>query len=153
MPSARIDIAQSDQDIAAVKALFIAYAEGLPIDLGFQGIEKELETFPAKYDLLLLAKDNAETPIGAVGLWTLEPGICEMKRLYISPVARGTGLGRHLSERLIKEARRLGFHTMKLDTLARLKTAKALYESLGFTPTEPYNYNPEPDILYYQRRL
>ncbi len=148
-----ISIAVDPDDLSAVKALFIDYTKGLGIDLGFQGIAEEFKTFPGKYDLLLLARDGGSKPVGAVGSWTLAPGVCEMKRLYVDGAARGMGLGRDLSIRLMAETRALGFHTMKLDTLARLTPAKALYESLGFTPTTPYNHNPEPDILYYEIRL
>ena len=142
-----------ETDVAAVKHLFQAYTADLGIDLGFQGIEEEFRTFPAKYDLLLLAQNKAGLPLGAVGLWTLSPGICEMKRLFVSQSARGLGLGNALSMRLMAEAKAMGFRTMKLDTLARLKPAKRLYESLGFTKTEAYNINPQPDTLYYQKTL
>ncbi len=140
-------------DVAAVKAMFRAYQQGLGVDLCFQGFEEEMATFPAKYDLLLIAKDAQGRDIGCVGLWALAPGVCEMKRLYVKDAARGAGLGRALSERLIDEARAMGFTVMKLDTLERLTPAVRLYRSLGFAETRPYNHNPEADILYFERAL
>jgi len=161
----RISRATSADDVAAVKAMFLAYQAGLGVDLCFQGFEEEMATFPAKYDLLLIAKTPDGRAEGCVGLWSLEGSLeeslegslgdraCEMKRLYVHPAARGTGLGRALSVALMDAARTLGFTVMKLDTLERLTPAVALYRSLGFTETPAYNENPEADILYFQRAL
>jgi len=145
----QITMPESTDDIAAVKQLFQEYAQQLGVDLCFQGFTEEMASFPAKYDLLLLAKQGG-SPVGAVGLWTLADGVCEMKRLYVLPGLRGQMLGRRLSLILIEQARRLGFKTMKLDTLARLTPAVKLYRDLGFTETHPYNHNPESDILYFE---
>lgn len=139
-------------DVAAVKQLFRDYAEWLPIDLGFQGFEEEMESFPKKYVLLLLAKE-AGKPIGAVGLIPHGPGSCEMKRLFVSPTVQSKGAGSALCEQLMTEAKNLGYHTMVLDTLSRLKPAVSLYRKLGFTEIAPYNINPEADVTYMSKTL
>ncbi len=139
-------------DIAAVKTIFEAFIDFLPIDLGFQGIDEEMGAFPGFYQLMLIAKVN-EKPVGAVALKEHDPQVCEMKRLYVMPEGRGTGAGRLLCERLMEEARTMGYDKMLLDSLRRLEAAVALYHKLGFTEIEPYNFNPEDDVVYMQRKL
>ena len=112
----------------------------------------EMNVFPKGYDCLLLAK-RAGTPVGAVGLRAHNKTTCEMKRLFIKQEAQGLGLGRSISLHLMQEAKALGFQEMVLDSLKRLKPAVKLYRSLGFTEIEPYNFNPEDDVIYMRRDL
>jgi ribosomal protein S18 acetylase RimI-like enzyme len=76
-----------------------------------------------------------------------------MKRLYVRPLARGSGAGRALAEAIVEEARRLGYRTMRLDTLPTMGAAQALYRSLGFAETERHNDNPVPGVLFFERAL
>jgi len=149
-----LEIAQatSDADITAAKIIFQKFIEFLPIDMGFQGIDAEMANFPKGYEFLLLAKlDNK--PIGAVALKKHDERVCEMKRLYVLPEAQGTGAGKKLCEKLMQDAKAHGFETMLLDSLRRLQPAVALYRKLGFTEIEPYNFNPEDDVVYMSRKL
>lgn len=152
MSDITIEEATSDADIAAVKAIFEAFIEFLPIDLGFQGIDEEMQAFPGFYELMLIAKRDGQA-IGAVALKEHDPQVCEMKRLYVLPEGRSTGAGRLLCEQLLKDARQLGYSTMLLDSLRRLEAAVALYHKLGFEETKPYNFNPEDDVIYMKRAL
>lgn len=141
--------AASPDDLRTAAALFDAYARSLPIDLGYQDFGAELAGLPGKYapphGELLLARGADGHPLGCVALRPLaEAGVCEMKRLYLAPEARGLGLGRALAEAVVQAARRLGYHELRLDTLATMTTAIALYERMGFTRIAPY-YAPTPE--------
>jgi putative acetyltransferase len=151
-----IDQPQDAAEIAAVKALFLEYAQSLGFSLCFQGFDEEMATFPAKYSPpkggLLLAKVDG-VAAGAVGVWQLAPGICEMKRLYLKPEFRGLDLGRRMAEAVVAEGRRLGYGAMRLDTLKTMEAARALYASMGFREVEPYYNNPIDGAVYMELPL
>ncbi|HVT13066.1 MAG TPA: GNAT family N-acetyltransferase [Fimbriimonadaceae bacterium] len=142
--------------IATIRDLFLEYQGELGIDLCFQGFQEELATLPGKYGppsgCLLLVFDG-ENPVACGALRDIGDGICELKRIYVRPVARRRGLARSISERLIAYGREAGFRTARLDTLRRLAGAVELYQQLGFRFIEPYNYNPEEDIVYMELPL
>ena len=140
--------ATSAEDIDAIKALILEYNRILDVDLCFQGFQEEMRDFPATYELVLGAR-RAQQMIGCVCLKRLDAATCEMKRLFVDPPAQGLGIGRALCVALIERARLVGYSQMKLDSLKRLKPATALYCSLGFKETAPYNPNPEPDVVYF----
>ena len=144
--------AKSEADVAAVKLLFRDYAAFLKVDLCFQDFEKEMETFPNFYELLLLARVDGAAA-AAVGLKDLGEGVCEMKRLYARPNFQGLGLGRRLCDALLSEARRRGFSVMRLDTLKRLTKALSLYRNYGFVEIDKYYENPEDDVVYMELSL
>ena len=124
-------------DVELVRTLFREYAAGLGVDLSFQGFDEEVAALPAGYDVLLVAGSD-----GCVGVRPFSHGICEMKRLYVRPSARGTGLGKELAEAAIAHARTLGYAAMRLDTMPAMGAAQALYASLGFVEIAAYRHNP-----------
>jgi GNAT superfamily N-acetyltransferase len=143
----RIGAAVSEADIDTVAALFQAYAGSLGVDLGYQDFGAELAALPGKYaapnGALLLARAPEGAALGCVALRPLEAdGCCEMKRLYVAPAGRGTGLGRALAETAVAEARRIGYREVRLDTLPFMQTAMALYDAMGFVPIPPYYETP-----------
>ncbi len=141
----------------AVARLFEAYAKFLGVDLCFQDFPEELAGLPGKYAApvgeLLLARGDSGDPLGCVALRPLEPGVCEMKRLYVAPRARGLGLGRALVDRVLGEALRIGYREMRLDTLPVLKAATALYAAAGFAPIAAYYDTPLAETLFLARAV
>lgn len=116
-------------DLPTITRLFRAYAASLPIDLGYQGFDGELASLPGKYaspaGALLIARDAFGVALGCVAMRPLdEPGVCEMKRLYVAPAGRGQGLGKQLALAIIEAARAAGHREMRLDTLAHMHTRK-----------------------------
>ena len=137
-----------------VTALFREYAASLGVDLGFQKFEEELASMPGDYapprGRLLLAYEGSAA-IGCVALRPIDHAICEMKRLYVR--ARGRGIGRQLAERVIAEARTIGYRFMRLDTLPSMTAAAALYASLGFREIPAYRFNPVEGTRYFELEL
>jgi ribosomal protein S18 acetylase RimI-like enzyme len=151
-----IHSATSPHHIKEAKALVIDYAKALGVDLCFQDFDRELEYFPEPYappgGRLLVAIEIGHV-VGIVALKRLDDKTCEMKRLYVAPAHRRQKLGRKLAEAAITEGRAMGYKTMRLDTLARMKEAGPLYQSLGFTEIPAYYQNPETDVIYMERAL
>ena len=149
--------ARTAADLEQVRRLFRAYADWLDVDLCFQGFAQEVASLPGRYaspaGRLLLATVGAEAA-GAVGLRPLEPGICEMKRLWVEPGFGGRGLGRALAEAVIEAAREIGYARMRLDTFpARMAAAQYLYRSLGFREIPPYYLNPFEGVVMLELDL
>ena len=145
-------------DLDAAKRLFLAYAASLDIDLAYQDFAAELAAMPGKYappaGELLLARDEHGRAIGCVGLRPLDaPLCCEMKRLYVCPGWRGSGVGQRLIDTLVAQARQIGYREIRLDTLPSMAAARALYRKSGFEITEPYYDTPVADTLFMRRRL
>ena len=152
-----ITLANLDSDIETVRRLFRAYAESLPFSLDFQGFQAELAGLPAPYNppagCLLIAR-RGSAPVGVVGLKPLAPGIAEIKRLYVIPAARGTGLGRALAQRAVAEARAKGYGSLRLDThRPSMAAAMALYRRLGFIEIPPYGPDLDGEIAFFEKRL
>jgi putative acetyltransferase len=134
--------ARDSQSVEMCRELIREYQRGVGTLECFKGFEEELAALPGDYapprGRLLLALSDGE-PVGCVGLRPLDAKHCEMKRLYVRDSARGTGLGRTLTQRVIREARAIGYSTIKLDTLPSMAAAQALYQALGFRDTARYN--------------
>ena len=151
-----IRVAENSADIATVRTLFLEYAAQLDFSLCFQDFDEELAGLPGDYatpsgGLWLAERDGSA--IGCVGLRPLEPGICEIKRLYLRPAARGLGLGRLLAETAIDAARRHGYSAMRLDTVDSMAAAQTLYRGLGFRERGPYGSHQHPMLRYFELAL
>ena len=139
-------------DVEETRALLREYAASLPFARDFQDFDRELAELPGDYapprGALLLARGA-----GCVGLRPLDTTTCEMKRLYVRPPARGTGLGRRLAEAIVGEARSLGYARMRLDTVPDMAAALSLYAELGFREIPPYRANPIPGAVFLELEL
>jgi len=154
--SERVDLIQatSPEHIDEARSLFVEYGASLGFSLCFQSFDEELKTLPGAYSppsgRLLLAR-RAGHAAGCIALRRLEPRICEMKRLYVRPADRGLGLGRMLVDRLIAEARAIGYRRMRLDTIeSAMKEAVALYRRMGFREIAPYSKIPIESALWME---
>ena len=148
----------SERDRAAVVALLREYEAGLGISLCFQDFDAEIAQLPGSYappaGQLLLARNVSDAVlVGCVAVRPVPdvPELCEMKRLYVRPAARGSGLGRTLALAAMAEAQRLGYRRMCLDTLPTMREAQALYQSLGFRSAG--SSASEPRVLLFDREL
>ena len=143
----------SNEQWAAADALIREYVDALGFDLCFQDVERELAELRTEYGppagVAFLADDNA----GFVGVRRFDDDTAELKRMYVVPAGRGQGLGRALAEAAVEEARRLGYRRLRLDTLASMEPAVALYRSLGFVDIPPYRDNPIPGARYLELDL
>ena len=137
--------AHSGAMLAQARSLLEEYASSLGVSLDFQDFDTELAALPGEYDppqgRLLVARVQGQVA-GCVALRRLADGVCEMKRLYVRPHFRGARIGRVLAERVMEEARRIGYARMRLDTLPSMDRARAMYASLGFREIAPYRFNP-----------
>jgi putative acetyltransferase len=149
--------AESPAQIAQARELFLEYAQSLGFSLCFQNFDKELAGLLGDYappeGRLLLAEYEGQLA-ACVALHKLGQDICEMKRLYLRPQFRGKGLGRALAERIIAEARQIGYQRMRLDTVEPvMKDAVAMYRKFGFREIAPYRPNPIAGAMYMELKL
>ncbi len=138
-----------------VREVFREYAHELGVDLCFQGFDEELRSLPGHYSgpqgALWLAMVDGELA-GCCALRQIDtvdyPNAAEMKRLYVRKAFRRFGLGRQLAEATLDAARSAGYHSVLLDTLDDMESARTLYAELGFEEIPPYYHNPLPGAHY-----
>jgi ribosomal protein S18 acetylase RimI-like enzyme len=149
----RLRSVRTPAELASVRRLLEEYGRSLRVDLGFEGFPEELRSLPGAYarphgNLLLATVDGV--PAGCVGVRAFSQDIGEMKRLFVRPRFRRRGIGRTLTLRALRSARRLGFRSLRLDTLAEMTRAAALYCALGFKEIPPYRDNPFSGTRYFE---
>jgi GNAT superfamily N-acetyltransferase len=152
-----VAVHQTDwESLLRVRDLFLEYAKSLDFDLSFQDFDKELAELPGEYsepDGRLFIAYESGRPAGCVALRRIDVDVCEMKRLYVRPEFRGKGTGRLLAERVISEAKMVGYGKMRLDSVSSMTEAITLYRSLGFVEIDKYRLNPLPDAIFLQLDL
>lgn len=146
-----------------IKKLFAEYTHMLTTQnkqmndyLTLQNYTDELDHLEEKYGLpegrLYLAYYDSQLA-GCIGLKKLDDHYCEMKRLYVRPAFRRKHIGAHLIDKIIEEARQIGYKHMLLDTLPFLNAAIISYKKRGFYEIESYNNSPVDDSIYMQLDL
>lgn len=156
MSTIRINRAKSIDDIQCAREMFVEYAHWLAkdhdIDLAFQNIDHELTQLPGKYSPpggeILLARNNANSVVGVIALRPYENSICEIKRLYVLPQARGYLLGKRLISEIIAIALQANYKRAILDTAGFMHAAQNLYEQFGFTDIPAYYNNPVHNMRF-----
>jgi ribosomal protein S18 acetylase RimI-like enzyme len=153
----RLTHIQSGPALDEIRSLFLEYARGLHFDLCFQNFDEELAALPGPYSMpsgrLFLCEVN-ERAAACIALKPLEPGVCEMKRLYVRPEFRGRHLGLMLARHIVNEGRQAGYSKMRLDTIrGTMDNAIALYSSIGFHEIPAYYDNPVPNAYYMELDL
>lgn len=149
--------AETDEQIELARTLFRKYESWLGLDLCFQGFEDELANLPGKYAMpdgrLYLGFSDNELA-GCIALRNLGNNICEMKRLFVKDGFRGQKIGVQLIERLIDDAREIGYSAIRLDTFPpKMGKAVSLYESHGFRQIAPYYDNPHAGVMFMELSL
>lgn len=149
--------AETNEQIEAARGLFREYEAWFGMNLCFQNFDAEVAALPGKYAApegrLFLAYAD-ENLAGCIALRNLEDGICEMKRLFVKEDFRGHKIGIALIEKLIAEARAIGYEKMRLDTYPpKMSKAVSLYEAYGFRTIPPYYHNPYGETLFMEKDL
>lgn len=125
--------------------------------LANQNYDEELQHLQDKFGepggrMYLLEVDGAVA--GCIALRCFADGICEVKRVYLRSAYRGRGLGDAMMEKVISDAREIGYRCMRLDTFPSLRAACHIYEKLGFYVIPPYyDTNPLENAIYLEKML
>lgn len=150
----RYKVAETEEDFDLVRELFLEYFSLYREYLGNQDLKKELQDIPGKYAFpngcLILAIDMNNLAVGCVGIKKFDDTACEMGRLYVKPKYRKRCIGYMLVEMFIKEAVKIGYKRLLLDTVPELKSAIKLYKQFGFKEISPYYNSPIKNPIYME---
>ena len=147
----RIIADPEDPALDSVRQFFRNYAGWLGVDLSFQGFAEEMASLPGCYAPprgRLWCAELAGKPVGCVGIRPFSEGVCEMKRLYVEPEARGHGAGHALALAAIRAAKELGYKRILLDTMPAMRMAVKLYRELGFKEAPAYYNTPIEGTIF-----
>jgi len=140
----------SAKDHEAVARELRAYLAWLGEELDGEGLDKDIANWQAAYDgrrgCLLVVEDPAGLVVGTAAVRVLEPGVGEVKRMWIRPAHQGKGLGRPLMDACLDAALALGCGRLRLDSEDRLAAAVHLYRAYGFQEIADYNGNTRANI-------
>lgn len=140
-----------DPAIKALRGFFQDYAAWMGVNLSFQSFGEEIATLPGRYSPpsgWLFVGELDGRPVGCVGLLAMADSMCEMKRMYVAPDARGNGVGTALAIAAICAAQEAGFRRLVLDAMPVMRIAVKLYRELGFTEAPAYYPAPMEGSIY-----
>ena len=146
-----------------VKTLFAEYTEylieGNPAFkdyLALQNYDEEIAHLEVKYGSpygrLYLAYYEGKLA-GCIGLRKIDEENCEMKRMYVREQFRGKHIATELVQKILADAKNIGYKNILLDTLPFLENAIAMYKSYGFVEIESYNDSPMEGLVYLKYSL
>ena len=153
-----IELATAD-DVPEIRRIFIEYQTAFGFSPCFQNFQEEVDSLPGKYagprGALFVARDAKGRAVGTVALRPTElQDTCEMKRLYVTPEGRGSGLGSQLLDAILRAARERHYDHMRLDTFTgKMDRAIAMYRAAGFVDIPAWYDNPLPDIIFLGKKL
>ncbi len=137
-------------DHAGVARELAAYLAFLGEDVDPDGLDHDVADWQGEYDgragVMLVVVDAVGAVVGTAAVRRLEPGVAELKRMWLRPEHRGRGLADRLMERVLSEAHTLGGRVLRLDSEHRLAAAVRLYRRYGFREIADYNRNPRADV-------
>jgi putative acetyltransferase len=142
-------ILDTNPPLSLVRELFIEYSETPGVDLCLKTFAREMETLPDPYVWFVVAMENG-SPAGCGALRSLGDTFAELKRLYVRPAYRRSGIGRSMAQAAVDEARARGFRAIRLDTLGTMASAIALYRSMGFREIGHYGEPREAGLRYFE---
>lgn len=131
----------TDQDGDAIRQVLFTVLREYGLEADHVGVDADLDdvtgNYPARGGRFDVLTDDDGRIVGTVGLFALDAGVCELRKMYLLRQYRGQGWGRRMLEHVLREARLRGFRRMVLETSSKLVEAISLYERYGFRP------NPE----------
>jgi putative acetyltransferase len=148
----------TEEQLEQARTLFGEYRAQLPVEYCSRALDAEIAGLPGEYapprGKLLLARVVGQ-PVGCVGLRPFpREGTCEIKRLYVRPGFRGDKIGRQLLNRVLLDARNLGYSFLRLDTHPpTMQAALALYRKLGFQEVTADPFEAVEGLIYMELRL
>ena len=152
----RVVEVEAPADLEAARLLMMSHAAALRGHSGSDAVLADAMKLPGPYVpalgrlyLARLAGDAA----GCVGLHPLSRNLGEVKRMYVAPAARRRGVARALMERLLADARAIGYDRVRLGTLEEMTAAQALYRLLGFLEIPPYRAEELVDTVFFECNL
>lgn len=130
-----------NSDAEAVRSLIFGVLAEYDLVAEHEGVDSDLDDLERNYTksggLFEVIEDDNGTLIGTVGLFPKGHDVCELRKMYLIPAARGRGLGKRMMDRILSAARDLGFHRIELETACALVEAIGLYRRYGFQPINP----------------
>lgn len=148
--------AETPDTIEAVRFLVLAHASSLREHAGSEQVRVDAEELPGPYvpprGRLYLARLDM-MPAGCVALRPLDGPVGEVKRMHVLSTARRHGVGRALMQRLLADARQMGYHRVRLGTLSDMTAAQSLYRELGFVEIPKYRPEELVDTMFFECNL
>jgi putative acetyltransferase len=145
--------AATNRDVERIKGLVFSTLREFGLQPDPETTDADLEDIEESYfkrgGVFEVIEDAEGNLLGTAGLYALDNETCELRKMYFAQELRGRGLGRHMLERTVENARRLGFKTMRLETARVLEKAVRLYTRFGFKPFEITHKSARCDQTYF----